>query len=85
VNPFEPPAAGGDAGRPSQKKSKFLESLRVQAGLCFSAAAFAAVIGRWDYPMLRGSVIVLGAACGVQCLWRESKRRERAAGRRFGS
>jgi hypothetical protein len=64
-----------------------LSSPRFQAALCFSAAALALLFGaaarQGAFAPLGFITAILGALCGVQCLWRDAKRRERAAnGRR---
>jgi hypothetical protein len=76
LNPFAPPDDQNAAPPPPRRSyGERLRSLRFQAFLCFAAAAFALFTGRGEHLYLRYTVAVLGVVCGVQCLWRISKRK----------
>jgi hypothetical protein len=85
LNPFAPPDnPNAESPPPRPTLADRLRSLRFQAFLCFAAAAFALFTGRGEHLYLRYAVAVLGVACGVQCIWRDSKRRNsRFFGRRL--
>jgi hypothetical protein len=83
LNPFTPPNDATDpddpnAGQKPPRRSFAvrLASLRFQAFLCFSVAALALLFGHKYFKGLSYTVVVLGVGCGVQCLWRDSKRRD---------
>ena len=81
LNPFSSPKESADeanAARPRPRRSLAdrLASLRVQAFLCFVTAGLALWFGRIEYPSLAYAVAALGIACGVQCIWRDAKRRD---------
>jgi len=83
MNPFSPPKDPNVGLIPARRPFALrLASLRFQALLCFVAAGLALLTARGMFWSLSGTVVVLGIGCGVQCLWRDAKRRDRPLGAR---